>query len=166
MVTDVRTATGHVDVTSRSSDGAWSAPHGVPLVLGSDTLRGKDVGAVAWSPDGRWLACTWRGGLGIAPAAGGQVRNLLVPASPVHLIRPAWSADSRWVYYLALDSSGVVSSVNGVSVAGGPPHVFVRFDDPTRPWHRYGFGVHAQTVYVTLGDLESDIWVADITSRR
>jgi Tol biopolymer transport system component len=166
MATEATTGAGRIEVTSRSSDGAWSAPHAVPLVLGPDTLRGKDVGTIAWSPDGRWLACTWRGGLGIAPAAGGQVRNLLLPMPTLQVIRPEWSADSRWVYYLALDSSGVVGSVNGVPVAGGPPHVFVRFDDPTRPWHRYGFGVHGQTVYVTLGDLESDIWVADITSRR
>ena len=166
MVTEFGTGTGHVEVTSRSSDGPWSAPQAVPLVLGRDTLQGRDVGAAAWSPDGRFLACAYRGGLLIAPAVGGQVRMLGFPAPPILVARPQWSADSRWVYYLALDSSGVVGSVNGVSVAGGPPHVFVRFDDPTRPWHRYGVGVHGQTVYVTLGDLESDIWVADITSRR
>jgi Tol biopolymer transport system component len=166
MVAEFGTGAGHLAVSSRGSDGSWSAPQAVPLVLERDTLRGRDVGAAAWSPDGRWLACAWRGGLAIAPAAGGQVRNLPLPARAVLVVRPQWSADSRWIYYLALDSSGVVGGVNGVPVAGGPPHVFVRFDDPTRPWHRYGFGVHAQTVYVTLGDLESDIWVADITSRR
>src|SRR6266852_4066521 len=166
MVTEFGTGTGHVEVTSRSSDGPWSAPQAVPLVLGRDTLQGRDIGGAAWSPDGRFLACANRSGLLIAPAVGGQVRMLALPAPPILVARPQWSADSRWVYYLALDSSGVVGSVNGVSVAGGPPHVFVRFDDPTRPWHRYGVGVHGQTVYVTLGDLESDIWVADITSRR
>jgi serine/threonine-protein kinase len=166
MVTEFGTGTGRVEGSARSSDEVWSAPQAVPLVVGPDTLRGRGVGAAAASPDGRFLVCAYGGGLVIAPAVGGQARMLVLPAPPVLVSRPQWSADSRWVYYLALDSSGVVNSVSGVPLAGGPPHVFVRFDDPTRPWHRYGFGIHAQTAYVTLGDLESDIWVADITSRR
>ena len=41
-----------------------------------------------------------------------------------------------------------------------------RFDDPARPWHRYGFRVHGARFYFTLGDLQSDIWVADLEQKR
>jgi hypothetical protein len=38
----------------------------------------------------------------------------------------------------------------------------VRFDDPTRPWHRFGFRVRGEQIYFTLGDLQSDIWVTEV----
>ena len=59
-----------------------------------------------------------------------------------------------------LDSSGF--SVRAVPASGGTPRVAVRFDDPTRPWHRFGFRLRAGRFYFTLGDLQSDIWVADV----
>jgi len=42
----------------------------------------------------------------------------------------------------------------------------VRFDDPTRPWHRYGLRVQGDRRYFTLGDLQSDIWVAELAHGR
>ena len=165
MATDINTGTARFEVASRSGDGRWSTPRAVPVVLGQDTLRGTEIGSPTWSPDGRFMACACRGGLVLAPAAGGEGRALVLPAPPPLFAQLGWSADGRWLYYLALDSSGVVRSVNGVPVAGGLPRVFVRFDDPTRPWHRYGFQMHGRTFYLTLGDLESDIWVMDVTGR-
>jgi hypothetical protein len=41
----------------------------------------------------------------------------------------------------------------------------VRFDDPMRPWHRFGFRVRAGRIFLTPGDRESDIWVAGIERR-
>ena len=57
--------------------------------------------------------------------------------------------------------AGVVAVV-GVPVNGGPDRAVVRFDDPTRPWHRYGFRVRAGRIFFTLGNRESDVWVADL----
>jgi Tol biopolymer transport system component len=165
MTTDFGTSTGRFEVAARSADGRWLAPRAVPLVLGRDTLHGPDLGFPSWSPDGRFVACPYRGGVVLAPATGGEAR-LLVAAAGVSATTPlGWSADGRSLFYLALDSSGVVRSVNGVPVAGGLPRVFVRFDDPTRPWHRYGLQVRGKDFYLTIGDLESDIWVMDVTGR-
>jgi len=165
MGTDFGTATGRFEVASRGSDGHWSAPRALPVVLGQDTLRGADLGFPSWSPDGRFLACACQGRVVLGPWAGGKVR-VLVDAAGVSATTPlGWSADGRSLFYLGLDSSGVVRSVNGVSVTGGPPRVYVRFDDPTRPWHRYGFQVLGRKLYLTLGDLQSDIWVMDVTGR-
>jgi len=60
----------------------------------------------------------------------------------------------------------VAVSVNMVPASGGASRVVVRFDDPTRPWHRYGLLVHGDRRYFTLGDLQSDIWVAELAHGR
>jgi serine/threonine-protein kinase len=165
MATDFGTGANRFEVAARSANGHWSAPRAVPLVLGADTVRGAGLSFPSWSPDGRFLACSYRGGVLLAPAAGGKARILVVGVATSATTPLGWSADGRSLFYLALDSSGVVRSVNGVPIARGLPRVFVRFDDPTRPWHRYGFQVHGNRFYLTLGDLESDIWVMDVTGR-
>ena len=52
-----------------------------------------------------------------------------------------------------------------VPVTGGAARVVVRFGDPTRPWHRYGLFLHGERFYVTLGDLQRDIWMAEVGRR-
>ncbi len=69
------------------------------------------------------------------------------------------------MYYLASDATGV-RSVNAVPASGGSSRVVLRFDDLSRPWHRYGFRVAGGRIYFTLGDLQSDIWVAEIEQKR
>jgi hypothetical protein len=46
--------------------------------------------------------------------------------------------------------------------SGGPARLLVRFDDPTREWHRFGFSAHGERFYFTLGDRESDIWTGEV----
>jgi len=144
---------------TRSADGAWSGPHRIPFVLGSDTLP---AGLSAWSPDGRFLACgCGAGGLAIIPVDGSPARRLPSPFSTVGWAFPQWSADGRTVYHL-MEDSGRVTAVIAVPVSSGTPRVVIRFDDPTRPWHRFGFRVRAGQAFFTLGDQESDIWVAEM----
>lgn len=152
-------------VVTRHADRSWSAPQALPVVVGSDTVQ---TGIGTWSPEGRLIACSCQGGLVVLPAAGGLGRLLVPDPSPGFSAqstpRLTWSRDSRMIYYLTADSAGV-HGVNVVPVAGGPPRVVVRFDDPTRPWHRYGIGLHGGRFYFTLGDLQGDIWVAEIGRR-
>jgi Tol biopolymer transport system component len=149
-------------MASRGADGRWSAPRPFPVVVGTDTLAG---GLAVWSPDGRYLACACgEGGLVLLPAGGGPGRRLLSPFSTAGWAFPQWSADGRTLYHLTEDSGRVVAAV-AVPVDGGAPRVVLRFDDPSRPWHRFGFRVRGDRFFVTLGDQESDIWVADIGGR-
>jgi hypothetical protein len=76
---------------------------------------------------------------------------------------PQWSSDGRTVYYLGMDS--VTTSVHAVPASGGRPRLALRFDDPARPWHRYGFQVFHDRFYFTVGDRQSHIWVAEIGAR-
>lgn len=77
----------------------------------------------------------------------------------------SWSADGREVYYLALDP-GDGASIWAVARIGGPPRLLVRFDEPTRPWHRFGFTARDGQFYFTLGDRQSDIWSMEMTLRQ
>ncbi len=150
-------------IVSRDSLGRWSAPRTLPVAIGSETVT-PNLGN--WSPDGQLLACACGpGGLVIIPVDGGSARRLPSPFSTAGWDFPQWSADGRTVYHLSEDSAGHVMAVVAVPLSGAPPRVVVRFDDPTRPWHRFGFRVRAGRMYFTLGDRQSDIWVAEMTAR-
>ena len=71
-----------------------------------------------------------------------------------------WSEDGRTVYYLALDPAEQ-ATIWSVPVSGGSPKLLVRFDDPTREWHRIGFKAQLGRFYFTVGDRQSDIWMAE-----
>ena len=108
------------------------------------------------------LACgCGPGGLVIVPGDGGTGRRLPSPYPTAGWAFPQWSADGRTVFHISEDS-GRVFGVIAVPVDGRRPWVAIRFDDPARPWHRFGFRVAAGRVFFTLGDRQSDIWVADL----
>jgi eukaryotic-like serine/threonine-protein kinase len=148
-----------LQLLTRTATG-WSPPRPLPIVLGTDTVAPQSGVVGTWSPDSRFVACACAG-LVVIPVGGGQARRLATgpEGGPV-----AWSDDGRTVYYLDRDSTGAMS-VNAIPSAGGASRVVVRFDDPTRPWHRYGLRVRGSRLYFTLGDLQSDIWVADLEQR-
>ncbi|MBA3317219.1 MAG: hypothetical protein H0T50_03915 [Gemmatimonadales bacterium] len=53
-----------------------------------------------------------------------------------------------------------------VARGGGTPRHLVRFDDPTREWHRFGFHARGGRLSFTLGDRQSDIWNLEVILRR
>ena len=145
-------------IVARSADGRWSAPRLLPVVIGADTVT---PGLAVWSPDGTVLACgCGPGGLVVFPAAGGAGRRIPSPFATAGWAFPQWSADGRTIFHLTEGATGVAAVV-AVPVSGTRPYIVVRFDDPTRPWHRFGFRVRGERIYVTLGDQQSDIWVAN-----
>ena len=146
-------------VYTRGAKGTWSGPRVLPIVIGADTLRS---GLSMWSPDGRWLACgCGDGGPVIVPVDGGPARRIPSPYSSAGWAFPQWSADGRTVFHL-VEEAGQVRAIAAVPVAGGTPRIAVKFDDPTRPWHRFGFRVRGNRFYFTLGDVQSDIWVTEL----
>jgi hypothetical protein len=71
-----------------------------------------------------------------------------------------WSSDGMRVYFLSADSAS--TNLYAVPASGGLARLVVRFDDPSRPWHRYGFEIFRDRFYFTVGDQQSDIWVAKV----
>ena len=152
-----------INLVSRDSDNRWGAPR--TLVKG---------GAIApWAPDGRAVA-TGIGGFSAPPSlevvqvANGERRALVaVRGSPTNVVPlwpfiNAWSDDGRMVYFTGRDQKDGTIGIWVVPRAGGPARQAVRFDDPTRPWHRTGLDVHRGRLYMTLGDRQSDVWMTDI----
>ncbi len=156
-------------LSTRDGRGRWSAPR--MLVKGGG-------GPAQWAPDGqahfdrdRWL---W---------------NAVVTRS-----RPArrWRAAASWLWFVtrprmwhrsaptcpsgqpmgerstssACDPKDPTIGIWRVPAAGGPARLAVRFDDPARPWHQNGFRIHDGKFYFTLGALQSDVWMTELTASR
>jgi len=129
---------------SKDRAGRWGTPRTI--------LRG-DLLQVAVSPGGRQLAFSSTRGLNLSSATGDSSR-ILVPVNERggHL-RPSyvsWSSDGREIYYLALDPADK-ASIWSVRRAGGPPLLRVRFDDPTKEWHRFGFRARGERFLLYAG---------------
>jgi Tol biopolymer transport system component len=158
-----------IDVVTRDAAGRWGAPR--TLVKGG----AEGIWAPVWAPDGR-AVLTKTGGfaappsLEIVPAAGGDgrvvvsVRDSATDVVPIGL--SAWSADGRVVYFLGRHPRDQSVGIWSVPAAGGTPRLTVRFDDPSRPWHQFGFRVHDSRFYFTVGDRQSDVWTTEVTGAR
>jgi serine/threonine-protein kinase len=138
---------------SRGPDGGWSGPRTV--------FRGETYPS-APSPDGRSVAFSSAGALWVVRPDGDSAR-VIVPSragsADQRAVYVDWSEDSRTIYYLAVDPAER-ASIWEVPAGGGTPRQLVRFDDPTREWHRFGFRQRRGRLYFTVGDRQSDVWVA------
>jgi Tol biopolymer transport system component len=138
-------------VVHRDRHGRWGVPR---TILRADLLH------VAVAPRGDGLAFTSGRGLNLGTTAGDSSWLLVSDGHGASQLRPSyvsWSRDGREIYYLALDPDDR-ASIWVVARRGGSPRLLVRFDDPTRPWHRFGFRAHGRHLYFTLGDRQSDVW--------
>ncbi len=121
--------------------------------------------AATWSSDGRQVVCAEHSGRLLLTNFAGDSLRLLVARGPLRDtdLYPAWSSDGRTVYYVGEDS--VSTAIFAVAARGGRARIVLRFDDPTRPWHRYGFEVFRDRFYFTIGDRQSHLWLAEIGRR-
>jgi Tol biopolymer transport system component len=144
---------GELRSMTRDAQGRWSRPR---------TLFRGTVYPTVGSPDGRLVAFASKGTVWLLTAKDDSARAL-VPRTDSASPRPAyvgWSTDSRTVYYLAPDPGD--ATIWAVPASGGTPRLLVRFDDPARPWHRFGFLARNGRFYFTVGDRQSDIWAAEV----
>ncbi|HEV8125341.1 MAG TPA: LpqB family beta-propeller domain-containing protein [Gemmatimonadales bacterium] len=150
--TDLYTPGEQCRIIRRAAAGAWEPP---ALWIKAACIF------VVFSPDGGLAAELAPDGVWLVTPTGAPVRKLAEGRSLTGILRnPAWSGDGKTLYFVDSDSVGI--TIQGIPVAGGPPHLVMRFDDPTRPWHRYGFATFQDRFYFTVGELESDVWMAEL----
>ena len=137
----------------RSSN--WGEPKQLTFEEGSDPR---------WSPDGKWISYISTGTIRLVSPDGGAdvilAEGETDALGPIPMF-PEWSADSRTVFFKAVDAQGVASFWS-VPVSGGEPRLLVRFDDPMRPSLRPEFTTDGERFFFTVGTQQSDIWVMDL----
>jgi TolB protein len=150
------------DVVSRDKDGHWGSPR---------TLL-KGGGAGVWSPDGSKVVTGMRSEEGkyavvVVPAAGGTPRVVgMLQDRAESGIGWAFSADSKLVYYILNKSPNQRIGIWQVAAAGGPSRLVAWYDGPTSGFSRSVLRVHGNRFYFSVGDPQSDVWMAEIGGKR
>jgi len=78
--------------------------------------------------------------------------------------RVEFAADGAGVYFKSHDAMGR-ASIWYQRLTGGRPTMVVRFDDFARPSHRSNFAVGAGRFFFAINDRQSDVWIAELTTR-
>jgi len=158
---------GGIFVIRRTAGGQWGAP----------VLRLPRGFLHSWSADGRRIAvASGRSIRGtdhserlelIRADSGGPITVYAVQDSLTDpsVGDPHFTADGTGIYFKSHDALGRASFWQQ-SLAGGRPRLLVRFDDLMRPSFRPNFATDGKRFYFTINNRESDIWVADLTTRQ
>jgi Tol biopolymer transport system component len=157
LVTVGRPESSGTAIVRREPNGRWSRPQ---ILL-------KYSGHGVWSPDGRSVLADSAGSLAVVSADATERRTVLPVldrTTDLLSLWYQWSPDGQRVLFIGMNGPDARSGVWSVPAGGGTPRLEVKFDDSTRPWHRYGFRVRGKRYYFTLGDLQSDIWTAEIAT--
>ena len=146
-----------VFVMRRDSNGRWTTPR----LLAHNGWRPD------WSPDGRYVVFVSpkSGRIGIVPADSGAERDLYLPGPGDPFAELAvFSDDGREIYFKSHDAN-FRATFWSIPATGGRPRLLVRFEDPARASNRFDFASDGKRFYFTIEDRESDIWMAELTSR-
>jgi Tol biopolymer transport system component len=148
------TVAGRVCLTRREGPGtSWSRTTSAVVAPGA---RFPD-----WSPDGRWIAFLRGDSLVRSTPEGKDSRVLATIPAGLAASRVRWP-ESRTIYLDAVARDGRYL-VYAAPATGGPLREVVHSDGPTYQSFLFSFAVHANTIYVSLADPQSDIWMAELT---
>ena len=152
-------ARGAIWTSTRDEQGNWGPP----------ARRVSRGNWPVWSPDGSRLAYaigSVANRLFVEPAAGGEPR--LVYETGARGPRPEqihWSPDSRTLYFKSHDASGT-AEIWALPADGGTLRRVARFDDPSRPSHRFNMAVGPTHIYFTIDERQSDVWVIELAEEE
>ncbi len=127
------------------------------------TFRIRSIlnGAGDWSPNGKWI-CYINGSQLFRADVDGQhaqpVATFQTGFSPFYA---RWSSDSRLLYYSGINVDGTYL-IYAVPSAGGRVAEVAHSEGPSYQNFRFPFQIRGTTLYVSLADRQSDIWMADI----
>ncbi|HEX6088687.1 MAG TPA: protein kinase [Gemmatimonadales bacterium] len=149
-------ARGSIWMSTRDEQGQWSAP----------TRRVVRGNWPVWSPDGSRLAYaigSVANRVFVEPAAGGEPTLVYDAGSTGPRVEQvSWSTDSRTLYFKSHDTDGR-AEIWALAASGGPVRLVTRFDDPSRPSHRFNMALGPGEIYFTIDERQSDVWVMELT---
>jgi Tol biopolymer transport system component/tRNA A-37 threonylcarbamoyl transferase component Bud32 len=148
-------ARGSIWTSSRNDDGTWGPP----------VRRVARGNWAVWSPDGTQLAYaigSIANRILVEPAGGGEPRVVYdAGTNGPRVEQVIWSTDSRTLYFKSHGAGGR-AEVWALPATGGRPRLVTRFDDPSRPSHRYNVAVGPGEIYFTIDERQSDVWVMEL----
>ncbi|MEE8572448.1 MAG: protein kinase, partial [Gemmatimonadota bacterium] len=137
--------------------GEWSAPR----LLSELGLSAE------WSPDGQRILLS-NTVVSVSPGMwlmtpDGQEQERVDLGAVAGGWGSTWSPDGDFIRFQGSSGETVLTGVYEIPAAGGPVRLVVRFDDPTQVsgflWSSAGPG---DVLYLSVGEYESDIYVADL----
>jgi eukaryotic-like serine/threonine-protein kinase len=115
-----------------------------------------------WSPDGRWIVYGPQANQ-VSRAAPDGTGSRVLATLPGGFIGfwSRWAQDSRVIYVSGVAADGR-AVVYAVPAEGGTAREVAHSEGPTYQTYRFGFDVHGGTLYLSVADPQSDIWVTEV----
>jgi TolB protein len=121
-------------------------------------------GSGQWSPDGKQIVYVQPAGVFRADADGGHSQRIATLPTDFTPFYIRWSQDGRSIYYSGLNADGTYL-IYAVPASGGRPRQVAHSEGPSYQNFRFSFQVHGSTLYTSLADRQSDIWVAEVAAK-
>jgi Tol biopolymer transport system component len=119
-----------------------------------------------WAPDGGGLLCVAPEGLVLMSREGEVLRRyvLSTPWLPQFGMQVEYSTDGSTIYVSGTRQDGL-RGIWAIPAAGGEPRPVVVSDDTAVSWLPW-FSIGPDHLYLTVGEYDMDIWVADVEVER
>jgi Tol biopolymer transport system component len=145
----------------RRSGTGWSKP----VFIAGTAASSAVFGCSGWMPDGKRLIIQQGAEIALVPVDGG-LRRVIYRADlrrgfPMPTIGAWASPDGHTIYFRAAGEG-----LWCVSAEGGTPRELVRFDDPGRQSTRQEWATDGRRFYFSLGDPQSDIFIAELAGLK
>jgi Tol biopolymer transport system component len=138
-----------------AGDSSWSRT--TPIFTVPSNLSGGGD----WSPNGKWVCYISGRQLFRADADGQRSERTATFAADFTPLYAHWSGDSRLLYCSGINVDGAYL-IYAVPWSGGRVAEVAHSEGPSYQNFRFPFQVRDTTLYVSLADRQSDIWMADI----
>jgi Tol biopolymer transport system component len=122
------------------------------------------TGGGDWCPGGKWIAYLQRTRLARAHADGKNPQTLASFPPDFTPFYTRCPQDGRSVYYSGLNVDGRYV-VYEVPLTGGRTREVAHSEGPSYQNFRFGFQVRGRTLYTSLADRQSDVWLAEVAPK-
>ena len=114
-----------------------------------------------WSPNGQWISYRMGDRVYRIRSEGRDARAIasLPPGFATFYTR--WSTDNRTVYVSGIAPDGR-ALIYAIPFEGGAAREVLHSDGPTYQNYRFSFDVHGSTVFLSLAQPESDVWMTEL----